>query len=514
MSQNQEVIEAKLCAYIDGELDLEGRSEIERHLEANPQHRRLLESLKATKDLVRWLPREPAPPEVAETLNGQLERSVLLDYDGDSLRPNFLPRFLAAAAIVGLTVGLAAAVYFALPKSQKNATPYAFHPSDGPSTITPVPSVTETVTESEKSGEGMLAKKEGSRTLAESTMNQQAIAQTPTDLPPNQPASDLDRLVQDVAQNRAVYVAAANSANQSPRPIAGNAMVMLVRSDSPQQTEKQLTVFLNSQNIQWKQAPVAQEAGTQKDEQLLRRSNWSETPGQLAGTAGSQSVNKSDARGAETQPAQQNSITPTMAGVYVARMSRQQAEELNTTISRDGAQFAELKGVDPATKLGSAIDSKAGSPAGGFAGQSTLPAVPGQNAQMMGRQEQRPSEKTDFAMKPGMEAGTAATTSPATQPANRLESDHARYASRQLAQIQASAAPASTPALQPAEAAPPATQPTTQPASGGLPATNPSEGPVDLVILVQPNDANASVPATQPAADSAAATAPATQPAR
>ena len=45
MSQNQEIIESKLCAYIDGELDPEGRAEIERHLEANPQHRRLLESL-------------------------------------------------------------------------------------------------------------------------------------------------------------------------------------------------------------------------------------------------------------------------------------------------------------------------------------------------------------------------------------------------------------------------------------------------------------------------------------
>ena len=52
MSQNQEIIEAKLCAYIDGDLDPEGRAEIEKHLEANPQHRRLLESLKATRDLV------------------------------------------------------------------------------------------------------------------------------------------------------------------------------------------------------------------------------------------------------------------------------------------------------------------------------------------------------------------------------------------------------------------------------------------------------------------------------
>ena len=73
--------EEMLSAYIDGELDAEGRTEIEKHLDANPQHRRLLESLKATRDLIKWLPREPAPPELAETLNGQLERSVLLDFD-------------------------------------------------------------------------------------------------------------------------------------------------------------------------------------------------------------------------------------------------------------------------------------------------------------------------------------------------------------------------------------------------------------------------------------------------
>src|SRR5437660_733891 len=124
MSQNQEIIEAKLCAYIDGELDPDGRAEIEKHLESNPQHRRLLESLKATKDLLRWLPREPAPPEIAETLNSQLERSVLLDADMDrTLRISRWPRVFAAAAIVILTSGLAVAVWFALPKGKP--VPYA-----------------------------------------------------------------------------------------------------------------------------------------------------------------------------------------------------------------------------------------------------------------------------------------------------------------------------------------------------------------------------------------------------
>ena len=42
MAENSENIEARLCAYVEGDLDEQGRVEIERHLEAHPNHRRLL----------------------------------------------------------------------------------------------------------------------------------------------------------------------------------------------------------------------------------------------------------------------------------------------------------------------------------------------------------------------------------------------------------------------------------------------------------------------------------------
>ena len=45
MPQNQEQIEARLAAYIDGELDANERAEIEKHLENNPQHKQLIEEL-------------------------------------------------------------------------------------------------------------------------------------------------------------------------------------------------------------------------------------------------------------------------------------------------------------------------------------------------------------------------------------------------------------------------------------------------------------------------------------
>lgn len=46
MSQNQqEQSEAKLLAYLEGELDPAGVAEIEKHLEAHPQHRKLLDEM-------------------------------------------------------------------------------------------------------------------------------------------------------------------------------------------------------------------------------------------------------------------------------------------------------------------------------------------------------------------------------------------------------------------------------------------------------------------------------------
>ena len=42
MSDSQENIEARLCDYIEGELDSAGRAEIEQHLDATPEHRELI----------------------------------------------------------------------------------------------------------------------------------------------------------------------------------------------------------------------------------------------------------------------------------------------------------------------------------------------------------------------------------------------------------------------------------------------------------------------------------------
>src|SRR3954464_2322636 len=100
---NTEQIEARLCAYVDGELDAAGRAEIEAHLQANPQHRELLAELMVQRDFLRQLPKASAPADLYDSFQTQLERSVLLNHDTDQPhvagRINRSPQLFAAAAV-------------------------------------------------------------------------------------------------------------------------------------------------------------------------------------------------------------------------------------------------------------------------------------------------------------------------------------------------------------------------------------------------------------------------------
>src|SRR5438876_12161849 len=111
---NTEQIEAKLCAFVDGELDAAGRAEIEAHLQANPQHRQLLEELKQQRELMKALPRAKAPEDLYDSFQSQLERSVLLDHREPQRqiagRINRWPQVFALAAVMMLAIGLAAVI--------------------------------------------------------------------------------------------------------------------------------------------------------------------------------------------------------------------------------------------------------------------------------------------------------------------------------------------------------------------------------------------------------------------
>jgi anti-sigma factor RsiW len=128
---NTEDIEAKLCAYVDGELDEAGRVEIERHLTTNPQHRKLIEELIEQRNLLRALPRARAPLDVAEMLNAQLERAALLNEEDDwrdqPIRLSRWPQIRAAAAVLLLVFGLAAVVYYIVPSPNRTNRPVVFN---------------------------------------------------------------------------------------------------------------------------------------------------------------------------------------------------------------------------------------------------------------------------------------------------------------------------------------------------------------------------------------------------
>src|SRR5205085_1524673 len=103
-----------------------------------PAHRALLEELKRTKSMMMSLPREQAPADLAETLQGHLERSVLLDGVGTneleyaSLKINRWPQMMGVAAVLALAVGLGVLVYVVLP--QHSSKPVAFSGKDGVAT--------------------------------------------------------------------------------------------------------------------------------------------------------------------------------------------------------------------------------------------------------------------------------------------------------------------------------------------------------------------------------------------
>src|SRR4051794_27881384 len=100
MGQETENIEARLAAYIDGLLTPEQRAEIERHLANNPEHRGVVADLLRQRDFLRALPRESAPADLSESLQGHLERSALLgdEHERPILSIRRFPQLTAVAA--------------------------------------------------------------------------------------------------------------------------------------------------------------------------------------------------------------------------------------------------------------------------------------------------------------------------------------------------------------------------------------------------------------------------------
>jgi hypothetical protein len=587
MSQNQEIIESKLCAYIDGELDPEGRAEIEKHLEANPQHRRLLESLRATRDLLRWLPREPAPAEIAETLNGQLERSVLLNYEGEQLGPSIWPKVFAAAAIVALTAGLGVAVYYALPKSQSPAQ-LALHtavPESGNADVVPAPLAT-----TEESPRSDIAAKEtgvdrehntyaskvGPSAMADK--DQVAVATPPAapsladNIKASAPAArnekksaELDQLVQQVAQNPGAFVAAAGNASnsvalntstnaiQNGNTAGSSPLVLLVKSDAPEQTEKQLTASFNEQQIAWRQVPLTFQAegslqqsrpampahvnenvmrrGANTDYRSLGRpakgaeepapqaaganaapavtpavpatqpaasgvavAGKAESPNDALAQQQPQNVPASQLQQEVAQAALTNNIRSD--GVYVCQMSRRQAAQLSNTIANSTNPPAQVQDLsNQANNSVNALANESQASVNASAPPAQFGAAGGFGGGGALNTQRDRSMKSAAG---GLEGERAAKPSAADATDKDTAAARPASAPNNAAGLEASAsqpAPAEAINRQPAPA-------TTQPAQwAASPTTAPADEPVNVVIMVQsnpapPNAAAAPAPAT------------------
>jgi len=325
---------------------------------------------------------------------------------------------------------------------------------------------------------------------------------------------------------------------KAPPPIGSNAAVMLVRSDTPQMAEREVTGYLDAQQIPWKQAPASagivgqtfdtaqnqnrslssaneqpelrQRAAPEEQPRQAQRSGNSEREAVALGTA----VPAGKAGLPTTRPAdtlaQVNQAAPNDVAVrvdnlpdnstpanvaYVARMYRRQAIELTNSLTRDRSQTAELKDTDGNVRAGSEAASPAANQAnGGFGGGGGFGAGRAGGVDEATRMATKLEAQTPVTQPSLGVLRGAATTQPATPAANA-----------QFAQSQEALKDSQPPA------------PTTQPQGPQPPATMPSDDqPIDVVILVKANStAPAAAPATQPAgASNSSLPAPATQPAR
>ena len=109
-SVDRDLMEAQFSAYLDGELSPERVAEVEQQLASDPDAQAIFDSLRRTVQLIRTLPRHPAPAGVLDDLTVAAERDQLLEPSGGraSTRPTRwvdIRSILGTAAVVVITVG-------------------------------------------------------------------------------------------------------------------------------------------------------------------------------------------------------------------------------------------------------------------------------------------------------------------------------------------------------------------------------------------------------------------------
>lgn len=110
MKMTREQLEELLSAYLDDEVTDQERALVERVVREDASSRRILDELRQTRDLIGALPSHSAPPDLADEIDGLIERGALLD---QPMTPQTAQRshrgplrvFLGIAAMLVIMVG-------------------------------------------------------------------------------------------------------------------------------------------------------------------------------------------------------------------------------------------------------------------------------------------------------------------------------------------------------------------------------------------------------------------------
>lgn len=137
-------IDEMLCSFIDGELPLRQRTEVQRLAARDPDVARRLRQLQDTKTLISALPRSEAPSGMLERVEVSLERRTLLGEQPATARGSagarhlVFRKLLAAAAMITLLAVLGAVVYQIVAPVSQTAAPPMLADGGGRSPIDPV----------------------------------------------------------------------------------------------------------------------------------------------------------------------------------------------------------------------------------------------------------------------------------------------------------------------------------------------------------------------------------------
>jgi hypothetical protein len=123
MMDGREKTSRQLSAYLDGELTGAEARRVEKALAEDAALAEELRALRATRNLVRSLPRRRAPEDLPDRVLAQAERHSLVRGRGAAERARPLPwvRYVAAAALVLVAVGVAAVVTVAIRATRDGA---------------------------------------------------------------------------------------------------------------------------------------------------------------------------------------------------------------------------------------------------------------------------------------------------------------------------------------------------------------------------------------------------------